>query len=282
MSQPAAERTADHEPQPLTSGELFSALGALFTLTLRQHIRGRRLVLLCFLFLLPTFVAMLALNAGSYPPEAENLEFALIFSMLPHALIPLAALLYASGMIQDEIEDQTLTYLMIRPLPRRLLYLVKLLATVVLTILLTAIFTLITYVAIYAGAADFSEALLEKAPVAVFIFALGVTAYCSIFGCISLYTSRALVVGIAYVVIFEGVIANIPFAVREFTVMFYLRVLAIEWVGISSAEWDIGRATAPEPATCVGILLGVSVAAAALAAIAFANREFRVKTPEGN
>ena len=30
-----------------------------------------------------------------------------------------AALLFASGMVQDDVEEQTLTYLLIRPVPER-------------------------------------------------------------------------------------------------------------------------------------------------------------------
>ena len=54
--------------------------------------------------------------ASRFPPAAENLQFALIFNLIPHALAPLAALLYATGIIQDEVEEQTLTYLLLRPL----------------------------------------------------------------------------------------------------------------------------------------------------------------------
>ena len=46
-----------------------------------------------------------------------------MLNFIPHALAPLAALLYSAGIIQDEVEDQTLTYLLLRPLPRWALYL---------------------------------------------------------------------------------------------------------------------------------------------------------------
>ncbi len=62
--------------------------------------------------------------------------------------MPLAALLYATGIIQDEVEEQTLTYLLLRPLPRWALYLVKLLATLLVTAALTAVFTAATFAVI--------------------------------------------------------------------------------------------------------------------------------------
>ena len=62
-------------------------------------------------------------DCSRFPPRAEKLQFALVFNLIPHALAPLAALLYATGIIQDEVEEQTLTYLLLRPLPRWAIYL---------------------------------------------------------------------------------------------------------------------------------------------------------------
>ena len=94
-----------------------TALAALFVLTLRQHLRGRRLLVLSLLFLLPSvLVAIVYLTMHAPPPG--HLEFVFVFNLIPHVLATLTALLYAAGIIQDEIEEQTLTYLLLRPLPR--------------------------------------------------------------------------------------------------------------------------------------------------------------------
>ena len=73
------------------------------------------------------------------------------FMFIPQALLPLVALVYATGIIQDEQEEQTLTYLLVRPIPRWAIFMVKLLATLTTTVLLTAVFTALTYVAVYIG-----------------------------------------------------------------------------------------------------------------------------------
>ena len=61
-----------------------------------------------------------AARPAGYNPQydPEDAELALIFGLIPQAILPLTALVFASGMIQDEVEEQTLTYLLIRPLPR--------------------------------------------------------------------------------------------------------------------------------------------------------------------
>src|ERR1043166_572701 len=102
------------------TGEL-SAFATLFTLTIRQNTHGRRMLVLGFLYALPCALAILIRAVNSQLPP-EILENALIFHLLPHGLAPLTALLYSAGMIQDEVEEQTLTYLLMRSLPRRGLY----------------------------------------------------------------------------------------------------------------------------------------------------------------
>src|SRR5262249_3395607 len=126
------------------------ALGTLFVLTLRQHWRGRRLLLLAFLFALPAVVAVVARAANPGLPVRE-LERELVFGLLSLALVPLAAVLYASGMIQDEVEEQTLTYLLVRPLPRWALYVTKLLATCLLTAALAGVAAVVTVAAVHWG-----------------------------------------------------------------------------------------------------------------------------------
>ena len=259
-----------------------SGLLPLFWLTLRQHSHGRRLVVMAALFSLPAALAGIVRYFNPSLPR-DHLEMALILQVLPHTLVPLCALLYASGMIQDEIEEQTLTYLLIRPLPRWAIYVAKWLATVLVVSLLAGVFTLVCYAAIYLGVVNsWDERIATRALKTAATFALAVLAYCSFFGWLSLLVKRSLIVGAAYIILFEGVLANIPFLSRSLTIMYYFRVLTEHWTGRTIREWQIDLSDAPSAGTCVIVLAGVAVVTTALAALWFTIREFRVKTPEGN
>ncbi len=261
----------------------WTALAALFWLTLRQHARGRRLLVLGLLFLIPAGIAVLARSVNKVPPKTEDLEFLLVFYLIPHALLPLAALLYASGMVQDEVEDQTLTYLLIRPMPRPGIYGVKLLATILATTALAALFTALAFVAIYAGSAEMSKTeIADRTLKTIAVMAASLVAYCAGFGWLGLAVRRSLVIGLGYIIVFEGVVANIPFVVRNATIMYYFRVLAERWVGVPDTEWQIDLPTAPNAWTSLAVLLGIGVIASLLASWLFATREFRLKTPEGS
>jgi ABC-2 type transport system permease protein len=264
-------------------GSDLSALAALFVLTLRQHLRGRRLLILALLFLLPSVLATL-LQFARHRPEPQHLEFAFVFNLIPHALATLTALLFAAGMIQDEVEEQTLTYLLLRPLPRWALYVTKFAATVLVTAVLTGVFTILTEVVIWWNAPELWTAVLpERAPQAAALLALAQVAYCAVFGALSLLTRRSLIAGLAYIVVFEGLLANFVSVARQLTVMYYFRVLAVRWLEPPSGnDWSLDLAVVPSAGECVLSLLGASAAFVFLGGVLMMKREFRMKTPDGS
>jgi ABC-2 type transport system permease protein len=267
---------------PLRRRLELSALATLFVLSLREYLRGRRLIVLALLFILPSVLATI-IRLAAYPPPAATLEFAIVLNLIPHALATLTALLYAAGMIQDEVEEQTLTYLLLRPLPRWALYITKLLATLLTTALLTGFFTTLTLVVVYWNTPElWGDVLPGRALKLMALLALGQAGYCSLFGVISLFTRRSLIAGIAYIIAFEGLLAKFETVARRLTVMYYFRVLVLRWLDAPlGKEWSIDLATAPSAGNCVLTLLGASVVFVLIGALTMMRREFRMKTPEG-
>ncbi len=210
---------------PRAAGPL--ALVALFGMTLRSLCRFRRLSVLLILFMLPIGLAVLVrwLNPIDFSGERKvafhHLEFVVVFVFVPHVLLPLTALLFAAGIIQDEIEDQTLTYLMVRPLPRSGIYVVKLAAALCVAALLLTVFTALTEAAVWSGSGAITfEDWLQRTGNVILGMLIALPAYAALFGFISLIFKRSLIIGAAYIMIFEWLLANIPFVVREYTVMY--------------------------------------------------------------
>ena len=278
-------------------GSRLIALCALYVLSLRQHLHGRRWMVVAVLFLLPGALALVVrTTAPDVPPIA--LEFLFSFMFVPQAILPLLALLYASGMIQDEQEDQTLTYLLIRPISKWALYVVKLLATVTTTVTLTCVFTVLIYAAIYLGAAGDSDLNVpQRCLKAMSIHSLAVVAYCCLFGLMSLLTKRVLLTGIVYAAVFEGVLANLPFSIRLVTVIYYTRLIAYRTLdfmvptpngpqNIAAEAWQFDLRKDPQLldhpslSACLETLLVASLVCIVLAALLCWQREFHVKTPE--
>ena len=267
---PATAAVLTHPPAAVRGrGFELTALAALFMLTLRQHLRGRRLLVLSLLFALPAVLAAIVRLSTAYPPPAETMEFPLVFLLIPQVLATLTALLYAAGVIQDEVEEQTLTYLLLRPLSRWALYITRLLATWLVTAGLTAVFTTLTLTVVYWNTAEFwVEVLPMRALKIAALLALAQVAYCALFGLVSLVTRRTLIAGIVYIIAFEGLLANFETVARRLTAMYYFRVLSLRWLDLPHAEpWAIDLATAPSARASTLTLLGASLVFVLLGAL---------------
>jgi ABC-2 type transport system permease protein len=296
----SAQALGHKENVPQSATRRTSRIGAcatLYFLTLRQHLHGRRWIALALLFLLPAGLATLLRSTGSNAPGLF-LEFVLLWVLIPQALLPLVALLYASGIIQDEQEDQTITYLLVRPIPKWLIYMVKMVATWTTTVLLVIALTVLTFSAIYINSDVELANVSYRCFVASAILSLAAVAYCSLFGLMSLLTKRILVVGVLYTAIVEGFLATLPLSVRMVTIIYYTRLIAyrmlefvVTWPGgrqddVAASAWsldtsvDPGLAEHPQLSTCVLVLLFTSIVFTALAGWLCSRREFHVKTPE--
>jgi ABC-2 type transport system permease protein len=267
---------------PLSHRIDLDALWTVVRITLARQGRGRRLLVIAMLFTLPIVIAVLG-RRYDVDYKADQVENVLIFGMIFQALVPLTALLFASGMVQDDIEEQTLTYLLIRPVPRWAIYFAKLMATFLVSVARAILFTTATLIVIHWDEEDlWKTVVLGRAPLIAALLALCLSAYVAIFGGLSLWVRRTLVIGAIYIVVFEGVLANIDFVVRSGTVMYYIRVLSVRWLELPGADWSIDLATAPTVSTCLMTLLSATAIIAVLGAWSFSTREFRVKTPEGS
>src|SRR5438132_14215621 len=103
----ASDARADALKQhPTRRASWLQSCATLYVLTLRQHLHGRRWMALALLFVLPAALAMLIRITRAGVPSVF-LEFVLSWILIPQALLPLAALLYASVIIRDEQEVQT-------------------------------------------------------------------------------------------------------------------------------------------------------------------------------
>jgi ABC-2 type transport system permease protein len=290
LTQPIAGRVARRTSR-------WSAYWALYTLTLRQHLHGKRWLVMSLLFLLPVGLAVLVRWTARDVPT-EMLEFTLGMMFVPQALLPIAALLYASGIIQDDEEEQTITYLLLRPISKWAIYTIKLLAAMTTTAALVVLFTALMYVAIYLGTSAAWGEVVVRWLKASSIHALSIVTYCSLFGLMSLMTKRILVAGILYIAVVEGLLANLPFGIRWITVIYYARMLAYRTMSFqvprpsgrsedfAAHAWQLNPIADPQLldhpqiSTCIATLVIASVVFTAIAAWLCSQREFHVKTPE--
>ena len=200
-------------------------------ITLRQLLSRRRTLLLLLLGGVLVLVAGIFRLAGE---EARALPFTsgLLANLGVGTLMPLVALIFGTGAIGAEIEDGTAIFLLAKPISRRAIVLTKLAVAGVCSAALTCGPMLLAGLI---AAGGLGEGLV---PGMVAAAAIGSLLYCAIFVAVSLVTSRAFVFGLAYVLIWEGLLAGLFAGTRTFSVRQLTLAFADSIGGIPKAIFD--------------------------------------------
>jgi ABC-2 type transport system permease protein len=194
-----AEAAATH-PGPLTS------LIALYRLLLRTQITVPRLLGIAALGAIAVLIGVLARWDDNSAQAAADA----VSSYGLGILVPLATLWLGTSAIGDLVEDRLLVYLWLKPVPRWQLPAAAVLATVTVVVPLTAVPLAASTFA--AGAADLAVA-------AFLASALAALAYAGLFVAAGLWFRRAVWWGLAFVLLWENVVAYTAEGAARFTVI---------------------------------------------------------------
>jgi ABC-2 type transport system permease protein len=192
----------------------------IMMLTLRQLLTRGRLMVLVGLAVLPPLL-MLLYTLSSSRANPQQVLVTSYTSLVFVIVAPVTALVFAAAALGSEIEDGTIVYLLLKPVPRWQIVVSKYVVT-------AAVIAVFVTVSIYAAALVLDRGVGE-AHVA-FAFALGAVlggaTYAAIFSFLGLITSRALIAGLLYVFIWEGLVTQLFKGARNFSVREYMRALA--------------------------------------------------------
>ena len=194
----------------------------LLSLTAHQLLGRRRAILIGLLALVPVGVALLIRFAGdgsgteAYGTAADTIG-GLVFILL----LPIGALVFGTSALGSEVEDGTVVYLLAHPIARWRVIVVKAIVASTATILLTVPATLATAWIILEG---FDEASFWWAATAATI--VGSIVYSTLFVGLSAITSRALIIGLVYVFVWEAFITNLFDGTRWISVREYVESVA--------------------------------------------------------
>jgi len=176
-----------------------TVIAPLVEVTLRGMLGRRRTVLLVLLAGLPVLVALLIRVSGGRPDADQVID-----TLVVRFVMALVALVVGTAVIGSEIDDGTAVYLMIKPIARWRIALSKALVAAGLTSVLVVTAVVLTGI-LLSGRGDAMTVTVGFA-VACFV---GGSAYAVAFLALSVFTSRAFLVGLAYVLIWEGVLAGL-------------------------------------------------------------------------
>jgi ABC-2 type transport system permease protein len=176
---------------------------ALLAASIRQLLPLKRSLALAVLQLVPAIVYLLA---SSNRTADAALEVFLDGGVATYfvLVLPIVSIVLASSALGVERRDQTLSFIVLRPVRRSTIVVTKLTATVVASMALHSVGAVAlggAHIIRFSADIDLVFALLGGAAIATI-------AYASIFVPIGFLTDRAVIIGLAFLLIFENGVVN--------------------------------------------------------------------------
>jgi ABC-2 type transport system permease protein len=198
-------------------------IATIYRVTLKTQATRARLLALGLLGVVGVLIG-LAVGLGDVAdPLRAGTNMINAFGLSLYA--PVVTLVFASAALGDPSEDGTLVYLWLRPVPRSQIVVGTVLAT--LTVALPLVLGTLGLAAVLTGAGgDLVRGTLTSATLAV-------VAYAGIFTWLGLRVRRALVWGLAYILLWEGFVASAGRSAARLAVRAYTRSVLTHATGIN-------------------------------------------------
>lgn len=204
---------------------------ALVSITLRALLNRRRTLLLALLAALLVVVAVIYRLGNPTAAESVDVTRRLLANFGIGIVVPLVAVIVGTSALGSELDDGTIVYLLAKPVARWRIVLVKLVVAWLVTCVLVAPAIVI------AGIIGQDDPQLGIGHAVASI--VGALEYTAVFIALSLVTSRALIIGLAYVVVWEGVVAGLFGGTRAMSVRQHALAVAESFGGPGAGDADL-------------------------------------------
>jgi ABC-2 type transport system permease protein len=172
---------------------------------------GRRRVLL--LLPLPLLLVGLALLCRSYDVDPAQWGTPVLLGLGLAVVLPVVALVVGTGVLGSEVDDGTIVHILTKPLARREILLAKLVVAVGVTAVTAAVPLFIA--GVLADSVRLGIALAVGAVV-------GALAYSALFLLLSLLTKRPVLLGLVYILVWEGLLGRFVSGSRVLSIQQYI------------------------------------------------------------
>ncbi|HEY0024538.1 MAG TPA: ABC transporter permease subunit [Longimicrobium sp.] len=190
----------------------------LAKIAIRQLTGNRKVWWVALLALLPALIAFIAARQTEQSMETVMVETS---TLIVSVLLPLLALVVGTGVFGAEIDDGTIAYVLGKPVARWRIVLTRIVVAGAATAALLVPATLLAALVGFQRLDPDGLVLGFAAAVAV-----GGLLYCALFVALSLTTRRALIVGLIYVVVWEGSLSRLMPGTRALSIREYTLSLA--------------------------------------------------------
>ncbi|HYN34765.1 MAG TPA: ABC transporter permease subunit [Ilumatobacteraceae bacterium] len=226
-----------------------AAVGLSYRIVLRQLTSRARIVGLSLLAFIAPLSAWALGRSDPSLDDAVNLVASVGFGLV----LPIVALVFGGAALGELREDKTLVYLWLRPMDRWPIVVGAALAAATIAAPITLISIVLAAVLTGAGNGIVGGTLLATV--------VGLIAYVSVFTLFGVWLKRFIVWGLAYILIWEGFIAQAGPGVARVALRKYTRSILVDRTGADLELADFSLA--------MGVIVPLVVAVVALAIAAW-------------
>jgi len=209
--------------------------GEIALVTLRALLGRRRTLLMLLLAGIPILVGLIVRANG---PGVRDVG-ATLDGLVVRVVLPLVALVFGTAALGSELEDGTAVHILTKPIRRSTIVLAKIAVAGTLTAAMLVPSTLLAGILL---ARPGSDALPTTFALAIGVL-VGSYLYVAIFVALSIVTSRGLLIGLGYALIWEGILAGLLPGSQVFSVREYVRGIA-QILSPDAIESVVGRGAA--------------------------------------
>ena len=204
-------------------------MAALFNFFLINLLKNRKTLMVIFSAIVPIFIMLIIVIVKPLIYDGKTFfstfypSFVFLFYL--HFLVPIISLFFGTGIIADEAEDNTLQFLLTRPVHRAIIFLNKLLTNIFVGSVVLIISILLTFIMAQLSSTEQTPNAISFLMAAIATIVLGLTVYSALFSLLGGTIRHPLIVGLLFVFGWEKIITYIPGNAQYFTIMNYLQTL---------------------------------------------------------
>jgi ABC-2 type transport system permease protein len=212
--------------------ENFTKFTALVRYSIRRILLSKKIV---FLLVGLGFTVAVMGYASTQDVEKLWVGAGLMSGLIISFMVPITTMIYGSTIIQDDIEDRSITQIISSPIDRVLSYLGYYLAIVIcLSAMLMAI-TTAGFISFFGPLGIDSASLSIYIDITALVF-IGTLVYSSLFMLVSLMTSKAVYFGLFYAFIWEGFVGSLPGNIQKVAISHYIKSISSSWIEYISLD----------------------------------------------
>ena len=159
------------------------------------------------LFVLPLVLLGLSVLVRALVGEDEMGARHTLYGLGMVVIVPLIALLATSGLLAPEIDDGSISYLLAKPISRYTIVVSKLVVAAGCVLVFGSVAMLVSGLILLPGTPAYGLGFAVGSLV-------GGVAYCAVFALLSVMTRHAVVIGLIYLLIWEGLLGGLLDGVR--------------------------------------------------------------------